>query len=190
MLKVVKFILILYFQLILVQYAQSELKDDTKTDKKYTEKPPVQQLVISGQPIIQATYKQQGCLDEYVIILIPMISGVSDVRFSVSEDGLKGTVRYNWPRSLCDISSLIGKELMSLENPMIIALEEELANHRLTAEQIPQATITLIFPFPVDCNEKMHKVAGLKGEDGAHILKIELPALRKTFVKSETIIKF
>lgn len=149
------------------------------------------ELVSKNEPYILTTYKNPGSLDEYVLIIMPIVSGAQNVRYELSEDGLIVNVKIEWPRTMClDIEKLFKNE--GGEKPLhkILAIEGELSLCRDNMKSTPITEISIRLPFAVQTSPAEHIIHGYEGADGCKVLRIELPAFKKLYSKTETIINF
>lgn len=161
----------------------AKIKDE-KLDEDY------EVLSHINQPFLLAKYKKADTLDEIVIILVPMITGATNIRFHVSENGTEAYIRYNWPNPMFNISSVFKKD-GGKEIPKIVALQEQLINHRESQYDTPDTTMTIRLPFAVQTNSAEHIVTGFEDkESGCKLLRIELPAIKKYYSHTITEIKF
>lgn len=141
-----------------------------------------------NQPFLMACYEIDITLDEYLIILVPMISGATNVRFEVSDDGNAGLIKYCWPKFMYNITRIFKNE-NGIENTRILALQKKLSLHRQTHSEIPEGILKFKFPFAVQSSEKA--IMGYTDEEhGCKLLRIEIPALKKLYGKTDDIIKF
>lgn len=149
---------------------------------------------LHNQPILKSIYKKQGSLDEVVILLVPIYSGARNIKFSVSENGLVATIKYDWPSALYNMVKLFEHDIKNgslfLENPKIIAIEEDLSNYRSTTNEIPSFKIEVILPCQVETNPNSHFVKGYLDNDGTRIVRIELPVMKKEYSRNEKVISF
>lgn len=145
-------------------------------------------LENSNEPFLMTSYKTVDDLDDYIIILYPILSGVSNITFCLSEDGTEAHFKYNWPKPLYNISSIFKKDVKNVTK--IMALQEQLAKHRNTINDEPQNKLTIQLPFPVQTNTAEHVVTGYEDKDGSRIMCIELPGIKQNYTQLHTNIKF
>lgn len=142
-----------------------------------------------NHPILLTKFKKPGGLNEFLIMLIPMVSGATNIRFSLSENGEMALIKYNWPRPMYDFSGIFnmnkGDDVLK-----VLALEELLVNHRITANETPECKISINLPFPVQTNTSERVVSAHDGVDGSKVLRIELAANTKPYATAEIEIKF
>lgn len=176
------------------------VKYSHESDEKDIELPPKKYLKInedqddksiienSNKPFLMAIFKTPDNLDEHIIILYPLLSGISNVRFYLSEDGKEAHFTYNWPTPLYNISSIFKKD--SKDITKIMALQEQLLKHRNTINDIPKDKLTIKLPFPVQTNTAEHIITGYEDKDGSRIMRIELPGMKKNYAQLHQEIKF
>ncbi len=135
-----------------------------------------------------STYKSPNNLDESVIIIFPVLTGISNVDFYVSEDGTEAVFSYNWPSPLYNLSVMFKD---NAEDAMkLVALQAELAKHRATMNDIPNNKLTIKLPFPVQTNSAEHIVTGYEEKDGSRVMSVELPGMKKMYSRLHKSVKF
>lgn len=142
-----------------------------------------------NHPVLLTKFKKPGGLNEFLIMLIPMISGALNIRFSLSENGEVALIKYNWPRPMFDFSGIFnmtrGDDVLK-----VLALEELLVNHRTAADETPECKMSIRLPFPVQTNTSARVVSAHDGVDGSKVLRVELAANIKQYATAEVEIKF
>lgn len=72
----------------------------------------------------------------------------------------------------------------------VLALQEELSLHKKKMTDVPEAMITIKFPFAVQTAASEKTIFGVEDDEGCKIIRLELPALKKNYAQSETLINF
>lgn len=134
-------------------------------------------------------YRTVGKLDEYAIICLPLVSGATNPKFKISEDGNEAIIRYNWPKPMFNVAMSFKKD-NGKEIPKILALEEELQQKRESINDIPEGIIRIKLPFTVQTAMENQIITGFEDKDGCRMFRIELPAIIKRYAQSEVAIKF
>lgn len=141
--------------------------------------------------ILMSVYKKESTLEEYLIILVPLLSSVTNVRFVVSPDGTMGYVKYDWPQIMYNLRPLFEKENPHEIRPKILCLQEELMKCRDSHLDVPEGIISVKFPFPIVTLQSEHIVMGFSEPNvGCKILKVEVPAVRKIYSTIEKHVSF
>lgn len=78
----------------------------------------------TNPPYLMGVFKKESTLEENIIVLIPLVSSASNVRFVVSTDGKMGFIKYEWPRILFDFKQLFDNDVDV--QPKILCLQEAL----------------------------------------------------------------
>lgn len=143
----------------------------------------------TNPPYLLSVYKKERTLEEFIIILVPLVSNVTNVRFIVSTDGTMGYIKYEWPNILFNPNVLFENEIDV--QPKILSLHEELMKCRESHMDIPESVITIKFPFAVQTSPTEHIIKGFSEANvGCKIMKIELPAVRKSYAQVENVVAF
>lgn len=141
--------------------------------------------------ILMSIFKKDKTLEEYIVIIVPLFSNVENVRFHVSADGLLGFIKFNWPKVTYEVRALFEKENPVESEPKILSLLEQLGKCRDSHVDVPESIVQVQFPFPIQTQPSNHILVGYNETSvGCKMLKIEVPAVRKYYSKTEKVVSF
>lgn len=187
----------LYCKIVLVKFCENDnAEEENITDDKmpmFNFKTNERRHLVEteNEPMLMTMYQHPGSLDAFVLILMPIVSGAMNVKFSLSDDGKYGFVKYDWPHTMSlDITKIFKKENEANYIFKTLAIEAELSKFRQNMMDIPKAVIKIKLPCVVQTSSCDQKVIGFEGKDGCKLLRIEIPAHKKSYARSETIVKF
>ena len=148
------------------------------------------QIVHHNHPALVTVYKDPATQQEKVFIVISLPGGSGEAEFSLVGNGPGSStahIQYDWPPVLFDIDSLfakvnIGNEKISEFHPKILALKNELQNHRDSVDAIPQTVIEIPLPIPVQTATDSYKfVGGTRKTDGTRFMIVDLTAYQSSY---------
>lgn len=79
-----------------------------------------------NEHFLMTEFKKQGSQDNFIIILVPIISGAGNFRLSFLENDTIACIKYNWPKPMFEITTILRADNKG-DIPKILALEKELA---------------------------------------------------------------
>lgn len=142
-----------------------------------------------SQPALMALYKKICTLEEYYIVLVSLISGATNIRFILSDDGMRGCIKYDWPKPMYDLNLVFAQDKKSstFEAQKVVALDEQLAKIRKSSLEIPEGRTIIKFPSPVQPTG--HLIQGIEIEE-TQVIRLELPLFKNSYTKTEAKINF
>lgn len=151
-------------------------------------------------PYATWTYMDHGKKSNFVVVAIPIISGTTDINFSVSEDGLSVTMHFTWPAALFNASELFHDEIhhkdpaqkISPDHPKVHALSSHLLGIGVTENSQPKGKIVVNLPTKVVRDIEGWTKRAVKKPDGTKIVLLEFKAFQdKSIIKHlDTSISF
>ena len=133
-------------------------------------------------------YRHPDTEKEKVIIVANLLSGTTDVEFSLLGDGPGTTsaqISYKWAPSSFNIEDLFAKEIKNKTipkcHPKIVELKKCLEDTRASRDDTPVGLINLTLPIPVLTAEDTISRSGKKSKDGTMHLIIELTAYESLY---------
>lgn len=151
-------------------------------------------------PYVTWTYTDHKKKCNFVNVAVPLISGTTDVNFTISDDGLTVFLNYTWPVSIYKPLDLYHDEInsenpeikISADHPKIHSLVSHLLNEEITENSFPRGRISIKLPVAVVREVDGWVKKPIKKKDGSKIVLLELKAYQdKSIIKdSDTSIIF
>ena len=152
-----------------------------------------------NQPVMTPVFKDPETENEKVIMVAALPGGAKEVEFSLIGTGAGtsyGKITYSWPQIMYDpvalFASSIKKKLLEQYHPKILAVKNDLPNHRISIDAIPRAVMTVKFPIPVITAEDSIIRSGVQLDDGTMVMMVELMAYQNSYAikKKDTKVSF
>lgn len=146
---------------------------------------------IENLPLIITSYKDPSTRYMHLSILGLMMSGATEPRFELNEQGSEASISYFWPNCMVHMTEVFHKINVFDTHPRLIATKEALENLQENIEDIPKMIVNVKLPFAV-LTDKCHiKREGVKIKDVKFFL-IDLMAPPNDFVSkySDSLIQF
>lgn len=141
-------------------------------------------IEFQNAPFITWTYTDHIRKCDFVCVALPITSGSRDIKFTLSEDGMKLFVNYIWPSTLCKPFELFKDALEDEEDPMppdhlkFHAFKSRLLELELSEKSQPRSSVVISLPVKVQRELGTYKWDAIKrGEN--KIVMIELKAYQK-----------
>lgn len=122
---------------------------------------------------------------QFVNVAVPTFSGVKDVNFRISEDGMNVKIQYTWPSSMFNPVQLFSNEIQelnsqtSVNHPKIHALASMLLSRGITEKSGPKGQIIVALPVKIqrECGSWTKKA--VKKNDGTKIILLEFKGFQE-----------
>ncbi|KAI9553673.1 hypothetical protein GHT06_021600 [Daphnia sinensis] len=146
-------------------------------------------LIVHGnQPVQMSVYQDPETRNEKLVIVVALIGGVDDAKFSLVGDG-PGTrtarIDYSWPVTAVDIEAIFQQEIRNGEipscHPLIEALKKDLEKSRSSVEEIPRGFMELTLPISVQTVANSISITGEKNKDGTKYLVVILTGYQTVY---------
>ncbi len=145
-------------------------------------------IIHNLQPILMTVYVDHLTEQEMVCVVATIPGGATNAEFSLIGSG-PGTstalITYNWPRMSYEIESMFKKKIASgalgTWHPKILALKKELQQYRASIDSIPQGSIELTLPIPVQTSADSITRSGGRSSDGTTIVIVDLMAYQNCY---------
>lgn len=141
-----------------------------------------------NQPFLMTRYKELNNLTERLVIIVPLFSGITNVRFSLNEDGTECILKYNWPKMFFNFTPIANNDQNN--TAMVLSLQEQLKQHRSSVNEMPEGTLIIKLPFAVQTEINDNTVVGIEDADGTKILRINLIGFIKQYAQKVTTVTF
>ncbi|XP_037035454.1 uncharacterized protein LOC119073800 [Bradysia coprophila] len=90
---------------------------------------------------------------DFVCVLVPMLTGTTNVDFTLPLDGLSLDIEFTWPRPVFDASVLfreqIKKKTLNMSDPEVHAFCMQQSKNNITAKNLPTSRISVKLPCKV-----------------------------------------
>lgn len=132
-----------------------------------------------------------------VNVAVPMITGIKNINFSISEDGSKIFINYCWPSAIFKPKELFSDEIydtmkISPDHPKIHSMSTHLLSSGITEKSNPTGRIVIKLPIRVMREEETWTKKPIKKDDGTRIVLLEFKGYgEKNHIKcADTTISF
>lgn len=129
-------------------------------------------------PIIRYEFQDPVSKVDKMMVVIPKMGGIDDIRFSVDMTGTIFSVSFFWPPICCKplnlFRNMTGNEAISSFHPKVVGFENELKNFREKKDEIPRGTISIKLPKQVQKEKSTIKANIVKCEHNQEVIMVEL----------------
>lgn len=146
-------------------------------------------IVHRNQPVYMSVYQDYETQLEKLIIIMLLPGGATNAKFSLVGDGPGTTIArvdYFWPTHAVNVEEIfaeeIAKKIIPPCHPKIVALTKELQNYRDAIDLVPQGSMELTLPIPVQTVASSISFSGQKRKiDGMSLMVVELMAYQSAY---------
>ena len=133
-------------------------------------------------------YWDPTLMNNRVAVMVVLPGAAANVQFSLVGNGVGSSsarVTFDWPHTAYNVHQFFKKDIdagiMSKVDPLIVALEKELQNHRDSHELAPKCLMELTLPIPVQTAPNTITKWGRTKENGTQILIVKLTAYQSLY---------
>lgn len=154
----------------------------------------------SNPPIGKWSYFDHKSKCTKVYLAAVMFSGVSDIKFELSEDGEEVTIFYTWPTSLFRAEELFQDEINSdnttikidVNHPKIYSYSSALLDLGITENTFPRGIIKIKLPVKVQKEIGTWKKKAVTRSNGTKIIILEFTGFQQQQIidEADTTITF
>jgi hypothetical protein len=139
---------------------------------------------IENMPVLVAPYKDPKTRVDHISVVGLIMSGATEPRFELNDDGNIAEISYLWPKRMTKISGIFQKLDIPETHPKVCAIQEALEKMQSNIEDIPKMIIKFKLPFKVLTEKSAIKREGVRVGD-AKLFIIDLMAPPTVFTAKE-----
>lgn len=144
-------------------------------------------LTFSNYPTMCESYTDPVTLNQKVVMVLSLPSGVQNTKIELSDDGRIAVVRCSWSKTIFQMEDLFKTQLaartLDLFHPKIMCLKNGLAKSRSRIDATPDTVITIDLPIIVQTAASSWSHFGVKREDGTLAIVAEFEEYIKEYSK-------
>lgn len=118
-----------------------------------------------------------------LVLALPGGTDAESVEFALSADGTDAVISFSWPQCMYVIEELYEAEIRKnfRVDSTIQTLRNELKDRRAKVSEAPRTKITIALPIPVQTDYDTWVKTGIRGRDGALVVKAKFKAYQKAY---------
>lgn len=146
-------------------------------------------ISFQNPPFFTWMYTDHEKKCDFVVVALPIISGIRDINFVLSDDGLSVTVTYKWPVALYNTNELF--KGVSKVHPKVHSFLSHMLDSGITEKSNPQGAVTIKLPCRVKREIDSFSKNAVKSKD-TKVVVLEFAAYQKTTIidDADTSINF
>jgi hypothetical protein len=161
-----------------------------RLDSEENSEATVEKIDFKNPPLCVGVYEDPDTNLEKVLVIINMFSGIKNLKFELSDDGMSLCVVYDWPEAIYNVGELFKKKDGTAEcpnfHPKYKAVEKIVKTSKISVEDKPHGKIKVALPIKVQNIPATWSKKLVKRSDEAIVAIIELSGFPKKYEVKES----